>query len=73
MPEMRIYGTQNLKKFGMVESSVVNSAELFSKTSEMVPNGLDIPMYMYEQLRIQRDIFPVMTFFLGNIDLFDFN
>ena len=32
-------------KHGMTESSAERSAELFSKTSEMVPNGLNIPMY----------------------------
>ena len=32
-------------KHGMTEPSVERSAELFSKTSEMVPNGLNIPMY----------------------------
>ena len=32
-------------KHGMTEPSAERSAELFSKTSEMVPNGLNIPMY----------------------------
>ena len=32
-------------KHGMTEPSAERSAELFSKTSEMVPNGLYIPMY----------------------------
>ena len=32
-------------KHGMEECSVENSAELFFKTSEMVHNGLNIPMY----------------------------
>ena len=32
-------------KHGMTESSAERSAELFSNTSEMVPNGLNIPMY----------------------------
>ena len=29
----------------MAESSAEHSAKLFSKTLEMVPNGLNIPMY----------------------------
>ena len=29
----------------MAETSAERSSELFSKTSEMVPNGLNIPMY----------------------------
>ena len=32
-------------KHGMTASSAECSAELFSKTSEMLPNGLNIPMY----------------------------
>ena len=32
-------------KHGMTESSAERFAEIFSKTSEMVPNGLNIPMY----------------------------
>ena len=47
-----IYETWNLinlipdsGKHGMTESSAEHSAEIFSKTSEMVPNGLYIPMY----------------------------
>ena len=35
-------------KRGMTEPSAERSAELFSKTSEMVPNGLNIPMYEFE-------------------------
>ena len=35
------YKRHSIGKHGMTESS----AELFSKTSEMVPNGLNIPMY----------------------------
>ena len=37
--------TTDSGKHGMTESSAECSAELFSKTSEMVPNGLNIPMY----------------------------
>ena len=37
--------TADSKKHGMTESSAEHSAEPFSKTSEMVPNGLNIPMY----------------------------
>ena len=47
-------------KHGMTESSAEHSAEHFSKTSEMVPNGLNIPMY--ELRRIRSEIFPVTTF-----------
>ena len=41
----------------MTEPFAELSAELFSKTSEMVPNGLNIPVY--ESKRIRSDIFPV--------------
>ena len=44
----------------MTEPSAESSAELFSKTSEMDPNGLNIPMY--ESWRIRSDIFPVTRF-----------
>ena len=37
-------------KHGMMESSVERYAELFSKTSEMVPNSLNIPQYEFEDL-----------------------
>ena len=37
-----------------------SSAELFSKTSEMVPNGLNIPMYESQRIRI--NIFHVTAF-----------
>ena len=47
-----IYETWNLinlipdsGKHEMTESSAEHCAEIFSKTSEMVPNGLNIPMY----------------------------
>ena len=33
------------EKHGMTESSAEHSADLFSKTSGMVPNRLNIPMY----------------------------
>ena len=39
------YKRHSIGKHGMTESSAERSAELFSKTSEMVPNGLNIPMY----------------------------
>ena len=45
----------------MTETSAERSAELFSKTSEMVPNGLNIPMY--ESKHIWSDIFCVMRIF----------
>ena len=48
-------------KHGMTEPSAEQSAELFSNTSEMVPSGLNIPMY--ESWRIRSDIFPVTRFF----------
>ena len=32
-------------KHGITESSTEHSAEIFSKPSEMVPNGLNIPTY----------------------------
>ena len=35
-------------KHEMTESSAERSAELFSKTSEMAPNGLNIPLYEFE-------------------------
>ena len=37
-------------KHGMMESSAERYAELFSKTSEMVPNSLNIPQYEFEDL-----------------------
>ena len=33
------------EKHGMTESPAEHSAELFSKTSRMVPNRLNMPMY----------------------------
>ena len=44
----------------MTESSAESSTELFSETSEMVPNGLNIPMY--ELLGILSNIFQVRRF-----------
>ena len=44
----------------MTESSAERSAELFSKTSEVVPNGQNIPMY--DSYRIRSDIFPDTRF-----------
>ena len=44
----------------MTESSAEHSTELFLKTSEMVPNGINIPMH--ESWHIRSDIFAVTTF-----------
>ena len=38
-------GISDSGKYRMTECSADRSADFFSKTSEMVPNALDIPMY----------------------------
>ena len=45
MMRPNISGEADSGKHGMMESSAEYAAEVFSSTSEIVPNGLNIPMY----------------------------